>query len=110
MTSKVWNPTTNRLRSNPVSYLLEDLRLKSTYILTQEYLIFLGILFGSQIQSGDKQVRDFGHMTMLDVQSELLIRTRMMQARTNGKLRAKKKENEAKQAKLLESLVKAKKR
>jgi hypothetical protein len=62
------------------NYILQSLRNKNIHSLATEYLYIIAMLYGSDIESGSKQVIDFNKMTMLKAENELRIRAIMMHA------------------------------
>lgn len=82
-------------------------RIKLIESLAEEYLNILAILYGSDIESGTKQLKDFGHMTMLDAEQELKFRTIMMRAQFTRKQRELRAEYSANEQAMLEELKRA---
>lgn len=95
---KLYNP------HQSVIYQIEEVRNKSRRAITHEYLIFLINLYGNHIETGDKRIKDYYDMTMLDVRNELLLRIKMMRGETNSRIRKHKEEQQRKQDELLRRL------
>lgn len=87
-----------------ITFQIEDVRNKTRAVLSEEYMIFLINLYGHLIQDGTKTIKDFKKMTMLDVRSELVLRTKAMRGDTNAKIRAYKEKEQKKQDELLRKL------
>lgn len=73
----------NLLQSNFYFELDKNLR-KINQDLSDEYLNMLAILFGGQINSGDRRIKEFLDMSMSDAEVELRFRTKINTARANN--------------------------
>ena len=62
---------------------IDQERQTSIEHLSSEYMNLLAIVFGDQILSGQTPLRQYWDMTMADLQAELLIRTKVNNARAN---------------------------
>jgi hypothetical protein len=79
-------------------------RISDLEAVRQEYLTFLVILYGEQIESGTKSVRDYGKYTMADMQSEIILRQTMYTARIHRKQKELRVEYATNETALLEEL------
>lgn len=88
----------------PLVYQIEKVRNKTRKALLEEYQIFLINLYGHLIEDGTKRISDFSSMSMLDVRTEVQLRTRAMRTSTNQKIKAHKEKEAKKQEELLRKL------
>lgn len=86
------------------NYQLEVERDKMVESLHVEYLSLLAILYGDQLESGTQLLKDYGHLTMIDIENELQLRTLMYRARRLRKRRQLLDEYEANERDMLEQL------
>jgi hypothetical protein len=88
----------------PLVYQVELIRNKTRKALLEEYMIFLINLYGHLIQDGTKRISDFENMTMLDIRTEVTLRTRAMRGENNSKIRAYQEKEQKKIDKLMKDL------
>jgi len=88
----------------PIVYQIERVRDKTRKALLEEYQIFLINLYGHLIEDGTKRISDFSNMTMLDIRTEVQLRTRAMRSLTNIKIKAHQEKEQKKQIELLRRL------
>ena len=91
------------------NFIIDQQRNRHIENITEEYLNIIALLYGTQIESGIRRIKDYASMTMLDAENELRIRTIMNRAerlRTKRRLYA---EHTAAEQELLERLKNASK-
>lgn len=88
----------------PTVYQIELLRNRTRKALLEEYIVFLINLYGHLIQDGAKRISDFDKLTMLDIRTEVTLRTKAMRGDSNAKIRAHKEKEQKKQDDLLKRL------
>lgn len=89
----------------PTVYQIEFVRNKTRKALLEEYIIFLINLYGHLIQDGTKRITDFNNLTMLDIRTEVTLRTKAMRGESNAKIRAHQEKEQKKQDELLARLA-----
>jgi hypothetical protein len=82
-------------------FQIEDMRNKARVALLNEYMVFLGTLYGAQINEGSKAIKDYNYLTMPEVRLELELRIKMMRTNTNNKIRKHVETEKRKQDELL---------
>lgn len=88
----------------PLIYQIEKVRNRTRKALLEEYMIFLINLYGHLIEDGTKRITDYANMSMLDIRTEVQLRTRSMRQSTNAKIRAYHDKEQKKQDELLKKL------
>lgn len=86
-------------------YQIEVIRHRTRKALVEEYMIFLINLYGHKFQDGEKTIKDYNHLTMMDIRNELLLRTRMMKGDTDAKIKKYKEDEQRKQDEYLRKLA-----
>lgn len=96
------------IRMKAMNFQINQQRRANIESIAVEYLNILAILYGDQIDTGIKRVRDFGQMTMLEAENELRIRTLMIQAQRLRKKRQLYEEHSENERAMLEELKRSK--
>lgn len=90
----------------PWSYQIEIARNKNRAIIREEYLTFIHVLYRNQIENGYKRIKDFKDMTMLDIQNEIMLRTRIIAGDNQRELDKQKEAQKRYEQQLLEHFKK----
>lgn len=98
-----------QIQMQAMNFLLNSQRMDLVESVSVEYLSILAILYGSQIETGEKRISSFGGMTMLEAENEFRVRTMMMRGIRLRKKRDLKAEHDAAEQALLEQLKKSNK-
>ncbi len=92
------------MQTKALNFILEESRNDNIEALSQEYLNMIAILYGDKIERGDKAVRDYGKMTMVDIIAELEIRTMMYHGQRMRRKKDLRKQHADAERELLEEL------
>lgn len=86
------------------NYLLNAQRIRYVESISTEYLSILTILFGDNLEMGQRRISDYGNMTMLEAENELRVRTIMYKGRRLRKQRELREEHAENERAMLEQL------
>lgn len=108
---QIQQPILARHNALTYSFLENKLRLSFLEYMINEYLYVFYLFYTQQIESGQKAIRDFYHMSMCDVNQELKLRAILLRKtkeqikqRRKRKKQEEEKQKEQRQRNLLEQL------